>query len=133
MNMRKYIGVFLGVLVLLSGGAKGYFVAPSSRNQNGLYEWEIHPDACELADAPAWLLEWVRDNGKPSAIPLAGSSRNGASITDRALAYLAKIPPAVSGQGGHDQTMEAARVVAWALTSAPKPPIRSSPLTTTLD
>jgi hypothetical protein len=92
-------------------GANGYFVAAPSRNKNGLYEWEIHPADCKLADASAWLLEWVRGDGKRST--LIGKASNGVSIVDRAIAYLAKTPPAISNQGGHDQTMEAARVVAW--------------------
>jgi hypothetical protein len=92
-------------------GAGGYFVAPPSRNKNGVYEWEFHPNDCELADAPPWLLEWVRGDGKRST--LIGKASNGVSIVDRAVAYLAKMPPAISNQGGHDQTMEAARVVAW--------------------
>jgi hypothetical protein len=47
-------------------GAGGYFVAPPSRNKNGAYEWEFHPNDCELADAPPWLLEWVQGNHTPN-------------------------------------------------------------------
>ena len=34
-------------------------------------------------------------------------------IRDRVLAYMDKIPPAVSGQRGHDQTFKVAVVLAW--------------------
>jgi hypothetical protein len=93
-------------------GQGGYFVAPPSRNQSGPYVWEVHPNDCLLADAPEWLLSWCQANEAPRG-GLRGQATKGASITDRAIKYLAKVPPAISGQGGHDQTLEAARIVAW--------------------
>lgn len=101
-------------------GAGGYAVAPPSRNKNGAYGWEIHPTVCELADAPAWLLEWVRDDGKAATPKPAGHARNGVSIVDRAVAYLAKIPPAISGEGGHGRTLEAARAVVFGFDLGPE-------------
>jgi hypothetical protein len=95
-------------------GEGGYAVAAPSRNDKGGYVWEIPPDKCEPAEAPGWLVAWCRAKGEPkkgSAFTMRASSAP--SIVDRAIAYLAKMPPAHSGQGGHDQTMEAARVVAW--------------------
>jgi hypothetical protein len=113
-------------------GAGGYFVADPSVNGNGPYRWEISPDECEVADAPAWVVAWVRSDGKKSgseyseSAPLSSAGRessatgsfkiyasNGVSIEDRAIAYLAKMPSAIAGQWGHNQTMEAARVVVY--------------------
>jgi hypothetical protein len=38
---------------------------------------------------------------------------DGPSVEERAIKYLAKVPPAIAGQGGHDQTMDAARAMVW--------------------
>src|SRR5262249_1392533 len=38
---------------------------------------------------------------------------SGPSVEERAIKYLAKVPPAIDGQGGHNQTMEAARAICW--------------------
>ena len=43
----------------------------------------------------------VRSNGN-------GSNRNGATVETRVIAYLAKLAPAIAGQGGHKVTMRAA-------------------------
>jgi hypothetical protein len=102
-------------------GKGGLFVAPPSRNKNGEYRWEISPDECEIPDAPEWLLAWcdlpTRRKSKAEEAPkksaLAMRSGRGACVEDRAIAYLAKMPPAISRQGGHDQTFEAARVVVY--------------------
>lgn len=107
-NRRNHRGLPIDVR-----GTGGYFVAAPSRNKNGLYEWEFRPDEWKLADAPAWLLAWVRDDGKAASPPPTAPPRNGTSVEERAIKYLDKMPPAISGQGGHDQTMEAARIVVY--------------------
>jgi hypothetical protein len=93
-------------------GEGGQFIAAPSRNKNGAYIWEIGPDECELADAPDWLPDWCRAK-KKSASSLRGKAVGPTSIEERAVKYLAKIPPAISGQGGHPQTMKAARIVVY--------------------
>jgi hypothetical protein len=87
------------------GDGPGYFVAPPSRNANGEYRWA---NSLPPAEAPPWLLGWVR--GVTPKVP-PPKPRPGAA--ERAVAYLAKCPPAVSGQGGHGQTFAAARALVW--------------------
>jgi hypothetical protein len=98
-------------------GESGLAVAPPSRNAKGAYVWEIRPDECEIAEAPAWLVEWCMDESASTPPPpktsISKMKIRGASIEDRAIAYLAKMSPAISGSGGHDQTFEAARVVVY--------------------
>jgi hypothetical protein len=106
-NRRNHRGLPIDVR-----GAGGYFVAPPSRNKNGQYEWENHPSTCPLAPAPPWLLAWCRDGGKKATGLAAPPPANG-DIEARAVAYLAQMPPAISGQGGHGQTLEAARAVVY--------------------
>jgi hypothetical protein len=66
-------------------------------------------------------------NGRPSGdasghdptLGFAGTAGGGGSIVDRAVAYLASCPPAVSGNGGHDQTFAVARAVVWGFDLGP--------------
>jgi hypothetical protein len=136
-------------------GAGGLVVAPPSLHLSGnRYTWEVPPDGIEPAEAPPWLLAWLR-NGKgttrkrkardertnltnqsspPSAAEVNSlnsfvrkePSVNGKvvftvqpdlsqDVHARAVAYLQKCPPAVSGQGGHNQTFEVARGIIWGL------------------
>jgi hypothetical protein len=102
-------------------GKGGLFVAPPSRNKNGEYRWEISVDECEIPDAPEWLLAWCdlptkrkrKAEKAPKKSALTMRPSRGASIEDRAIAYLAKMPEAISRQGGHDRTFDAARVVVY--------------------
>jgi hypothetical protein len=98
-------------------GEGGYFIAAPSRNKNGDYVWQISPDDCDVAEAPEWLLDWCRTK-KRSAFRVTASQR--ASIEERARKYLAKIPGAVSGQGGHPQTFKAARAVVYGFDLGPE-------------
>jgi hypothetical protein len=113
-NRRNHRGLPIDVR-----GAGGYVVAPPGRNKDGPYTWEVSLHEAEVAEAPAWLLEWCREDGAEKATPPTAASSgkvtatSGTSIVDRAIKYLSKVPPAISGQGGHNQTMEAARVVCW--------------------
>jgi KaiC/GvpD/RAD55 family RecA-like ATPase len=90
---------------------KGYVVAPPSVHASGRpYEWTSERD---IAEAPAWLVAALA----PDAVPDGSGTWNQAnpSVSDagEALArhYLATCEPAVSGQGGHEQTIRAAGVV----------------------
>jgi hypothetical protein len=160
-------------------GPGGLVVAPPSLHFTGSrYTWEARPEVIELAQAPSWLLDWLRsgkgtgkrkrkngDEGtketnqlppeaginsfvrqeSPGSDPGINSfvrpkspetdaginsfvrtppPANGkvvltvrpdlrADVQARAAAYLERCPPALSGQGGHDQTFEVARAIVY--------------------
>ncbi len=94
----------------------GYVVAPPSRIGDASYAWAEDRALCDpdaLLEPPAWLIE-VLDGleaakNAPRA-PLAAPSQIEASadVELRALNYIEAMPPAISGQGGHDATYAAA-------------------------
>lgn len=66
-----------GVDIISDGG---YIVAPPSNHASGKqYAWEVHPDTCEMPDAPDWLLDLCekrpetplesKSKPKPSSLP----------------------------------------------------------------
>jgi hypothetical protein len=123
-NRRNHRGVPIDVR-----GEGGLVVAPPSRNAKGDYVWEVSLDDCAIAESPPWIVDWCCNNGKLTTETVSPSQRlkvrpsGGTSIEDRAIAYLDKMPPAISGSGGHDQTMYAARVVVYApATTVAAPP-----------
>jgi hypothetical protein len=94
-------------------GEGGQVVAAGSRHPSGtFYIWEKNPAAVELAAAPEWLLDKLRP--APRLQPVANLVQHAPDADlaiKRASAYLAKIPGAVSGAGGHTQTWQAALAV----------------------
>jgi hypothetical protein len=130
-NDKNHLGLPIDVR-----GKGGYFVAAPSANGMGPYRWEVPPEAVEPAEAPAWLLQWIRgstgahkkrtNEAELGAVQLVnGGEKNGEKlmftvgpditqdVRARAIAYLKKCPPAVSGQGGHNQTFEVARAIVY--------------------
>lgn len=106
----------LGGLPIDVRGDGGYVLAPPSLHKSG-NRYTIEVDA-DLVDAPGSLLDFVAPlesapnptpslstNGAASLVLRVGG---GADVTSRARAYLAKTPPAISGQGGHAATFTAA-------------------------
>jgi hypothetical protein len=94
----------------------GYIVAPSSIVNGKPYRWapgmELSMPAVELPEPPAWLVEildGIRGNlqAPTCSTPLSPSS----DVEKRALAYLDAMPPAISGQGGHNVTYSAATML----------------------
>jgi hypothetical protein len=116
-NRRNHRGLPIDVR-----GTGGYVVASPSMNANGSYSWGefFRPDKVPLAEAPAWLVEWARGDGKesvrqatpPSPTRLAAAP-SGPSVMERVLAYLRTIPGAVSEHGGHNGTYWPARGVVY--------------------
>ena len=126
--------------------------APSLHASGNRYTWEVPPDGMELAQAPPWLLQWLRTGkgttgkrkprdertnltNQSSSPPAAETDSfnsfvrkeppaNGKvvftvqpdltqDVRARAVAYLESCPGAVSGQGGHNATLIAARSVVY--------------------
>ena len=90
--------------------ARGYVVAAPSVHPSGrAYRWRAGcgPDDLEVADLPARWIDRLR-RAVPQPAPTVGPTaheRDG--IMRRATAYLAKLPPSISGQGGHDSLWDA--------------------------
>jgi len=90
-------------------GAGGYVVvAPSVHVSGNRYEW-LDEDESTLEEAPEWLLDLVCEKAAESVSPAPEDDVDAPEANVlRAGAYVAKIPGAVSGEGGHDQTWRAA-------------------------
>jgi hypothetical protein len=122
---RTHIEPQLGIQSAMGGidirGEGGYVIAPPSNHYSGgQYEWLdegdtlLAPEREAIATAPPWLLDKI--NPPPmvrSAPPSAAGLTTAADVRQRASVYLAKMAPAISGQGGHNATFEAARVVVY--------------------
>ena len=87
---------------------RGYILAePSVHPSGNLYRW--HDRGIEPAELPpTWLARMRRPDPVPAAPRPRASTDDRGRIAKRASAYLAKMPPAISGQGGHDATFAAA-------------------------
>lgn len=89
----------------------GQVAAPPSRHPSGnRYAWAkgFGPADIPVADAPEWLLALLREPVRqvPPAAPRSPAERS--TAYERARRYLATMPPAVSGSGGHAATFKAA-------------------------
>lgn len=78
----------------------GYIVVPPSKIPDGDYSWVAGLDDAGLPEIPPAWLERIRN--PPAAKPKQADPEK------RAMAYLAKCPNAISGDGGHDATLRAA-------------------------
>jgi hypothetical protein len=99
-------------------GERGFVVAPPSLHPSGnQYRWadKLSPWETKLAYAPNWLIDKLRAQPRPAIVELTANIANlpdPVEAVRRARAYLAKIPGAVSGERGHNETWKAAcRVV----------------------
>ncbi len=109
-NRKNHQG--LNIDVRGCGDGPGYVVAPPSVNAKGQY---TILDDLEPAEAPEWLLAWVRTN----AVRVSASKPR-PGVIDRAKLYLAQCHPAVSGAGGHGQTFAVARALCWGFDLPPE-------------
>lgn len=84
-------------------------VAPSLHRSGQRYEWI---NVMLPALLPDYVYEQIRPRRRaPAAASIPAS---GDQLYKRARAYVSKLPPAVSGSGGHDTTFAAARaIVGW--------------------
>lgn len=98
-------------------GDKGIVVLPPSVHRSGMrYRWAPGQslDDVALPDVPAAVLHTLgerakRDAGQvPQADKRAPTPAELSRVQERARSYLAKLPPAVEGQGGDKQTFTAA-------------------------
>lgn len=92
-------------------------VAPSIHPSGGRYQWLTLPNVVP-GPMPEWLIEHLLTVTERKAKPAPAPPRrtyvdNSRFIIKRAMNYLAKIPPAISGSGGHDQTFAAARAMVY--------------------
>lgn len=103
-------------------GEGGYFVAAPSLHKSGkLYTMVVPPETTPPAEAPGWLLDWMETAkgtskaklAKKSVVLKVRSDDVDGSVLSRAVAYLKKCPPAISGQNGHDQTFAVARAIVY--------------------
>lgn len=91
-----------------SDGGQVVFVGSTHPETKRSYEWREGTDALPLPPLPAELLARIRESAPAPAAPRAAPHVADENKVARARAYLAKVPPAVSGQHGHDQTFKAA-------------------------
>ena len=95
---------------------KGYILLPPSLHRSGRrYEWL---DWRSAAIAPNWLLDLIASRKQAISQPTHHCEGvvldTNDPVVQRARTYVSRIPPAVSGQGGHAQTF----MVACRLTHA---------------
>jgi len=89
----------------------GFVVAPPSEHPNGnRYKWaeRSSPWELSLSYAPNCIIELLRLVSRPRFARVVTVVAISPASLEMAGRYLAKIPGAVSGQGGHDQTFWAA-------------------------
>jgi hypothetical protein len=101
----------LGPGVDLLHGPRQFLIEPSLHASGNAYRWKAGraPDDHPIAELPA---SWIRKatRAAPITVPAAPTFTTDVR-TRRARAYLAKLPPAVSGQGGHTTTFNAVAAV----------------------
>ena len=112
----------LGMIVELRSSGAQTVIPPSVHPSGEVVTWCGDDIAPAIVD-PETLLRAVdaladavcqaekvdpKDTRQPKPARRRKSPRKGISVIERARRYLAAMPPAVSGQGGHDQTFDAA-------------------------
>jgi hypothetical protein len=93
-------------------GIGGYVVGPGSRTGAGTYDviCDVEP-----APIPTWVVEAMRAYKRPKAPArqiMPSSIMDASRRLERARAYVARMPGAISGSGGHSAAMRVARACA---------------------
>lgn len=96
----------LGPGLDLRGDGNQVLVAPSLHSSGGHYEWMpgLDPWTTPPAPAPQWLLDLMRPRVAPAPAPIQRRDVPRTDAVERARAYVARVPPAVEGQGGDNAT-----------------------------
>ncbi len=118
-KIRNRVGFAPGLDTRSDGGY--IIVAPSLHESGRRYEWEAssQPDETSIASAPDWLIELVL--GAPGRELRGIEAFCEADLPElnyrieRARKYIAKVPGAIAGKGGHLQTWLVALVLARGL------------------
>lgn len=103
-------------------GTGGQIVVAPSVTEAGRYTWVNAPWDVEIADAPAWLLELIRQrpDAEPAPVVRPTFPPASAEVLDAARRSLDVHGPAIQGNGGDDHTFVAAALLVhdFALTDA---------------
>jgi hypothetical protein len=105
--------------------AGGYIVVPPSRDPRGQYSWApgcaLDAEPSKLPKPPDWLVRkldalatGMGSAAEPEADQPSPAVRHfplSPELEKRAIAYLAEMPPAISGQRGHDACYKATTAV----------------------
>ena len=88
---------------------RGFVLAPPSVHPSGaVYRW-THKRGVRLAELPAWARTLMaRPLLEPARVVSPPRADSAVDVVERARKYIAKCPPAVSGQHGHDHTFAVA-------------------------
>ena len=93
----------------------GYVVAPPTPG----YAWLVSPEQAEPAEVPPALLDWLRPRQTPASHQQTAQHQPD-DVVERARRYVAQMPPAISGQGGHNATLRVACVLVHGFALAPE-------------
>lgn len=103
-RMRGDEWIYKGVDLLCAG--KYFLCAPSIHKSGKRYVWTRPPWESDLPPVPMWLRDLMMEDPPPE--PKPAPTMKSSDVIKRAMAYLAKCEPAVSGQGGHATTFKVA-------------------------
>jgi hypothetical protein len=97
-------------------GCGGYVVGPGSATNGGRYEILVDVDPAPI---PSWIVDAMRAYKRRKAAAVSAPQLraptafvDSGAAYDRARRYVERMPPAISGSGGHVATMKVARACA---------------------